>query len=341
MENCGRGITWVNTTTNTFTGGFANFYHAFSAQEGLAGGDPNNGYWEIELTHDGGNTWSRVPSANIPAPADTEYGISAGYSATGNHIWFVSNKGRCYRSVNGGNNWTVTDLTGKWVQPRACFTDSLRGVIWERAPYFKKSSGTLPYNTYFMTNDGGLSWTLKSLPQNYAIQSFSRVPGVDGGMIVAAYDSSQHDYTTVLFTSDFFTTTRVVQTELSSEGESTFLSSKSGWLSGRNRQNDNIYKFTGDLIAGTSGPYGDKEQFQVYPNPSSSEAILKLPGFVNGSACTIKVLDITGKELDRIIVTSVSPYIHLNASNYPDGIYLIQLIRNDATLAVSRWAILH
>ncbi len=71
------GLSWTNKTTTQFVGSWANFYHAISADTGVAGGDPNGGYWDICLTYDGGNTWSRVPSANIPTPLANEYGSSS------------------------------------------------------------------------------------------------------------------------------------------------------------------------------------------------------------------------------------------------------------------------
>ena len=62
------GSTWLKKTTTQFTapGAFCDFYHAFDANEGLAVGDPTQGYYEIQRTIDGGDTWSRVGSDLIP-----------------------------------------------------------------------------------------------------------------------------------------------------------------------------------------------------------------------------------------------------------------------------------
>ena len=43
------GSTWSGLTTTQFVGGFADFYHAFSADTGVAMGDPTEGYFEIQL----------------------------------------------------------------------------------------------------------------------------------------------------------------------------------------------------------------------------------------------------------------------------------------------------
>ena len=195
------GLSWTNKTTTQFVGSWANFYHAISADTGVAGGDPNGGYWDICLTYDGGNTWSRVPSANIPTPLANEYGSSSAYSAVGNYIWFASNKGRCYRSVNKGLNWTFAQVTGTGNNYNVCFVDNLRGVFWQPVPVFKKSPAS--YNNYFVTTDGGITWTQQSLATRYSIRDFSRVPGVSGGMLVAAYDNGGYTSTSVLYTPDF------------------------------------------------------------------------------------------------------------------------------------------
>ena len=202
------GYSWVNTTVNQFVGGFANWCHIFSADTIIAGGDPNNGYWEIQISNDAGATWTRVPSSNIPARLTGEYGTTSGFSAIGNNIWFSSNRGRCFRSTDKGLTWSVKQIPGTWVQPLVCFTDNLRGVFWEFLPIFKKSPAT--YNNYYSTIDGGLTWSQKSLPQQYAIKRFIQIPGAEGSMLVSVFDSSNNVLASVLCTPDFFNSISLV-----------------------------------------------------------------------------------------------------------------------------------
>ena len=332
------GSSWINMATTVFIGGFANFYHAFSADTGIAGGDPNNGYWELQRTYDGGNSWSRVPSSNIPVPLTNEYGLAHGFCAIGNSIWFVTTKGRCYRSVNQGLNWTVKQLPGTWVQPHVCFIDSLRGVAWDPNPYLK----TQPtYNNYFLTTDGGLSWTQQSLAQNYAIQNFSRIPGVNGGMLISVIDSNNENLTTVLYTPDFLNTLAIIQTKIISSGQCNFLDNKTGWLAGDGFHNSSIYKFTGNLPVCVSETLEGKPQLQVCPNPSFAEAILKVPAAFNGTNGIIRILDITGKETYQKVITKSSSYNQLDAAKFINGIYIIQLITDDGASAVCRWVVCH
>ena len=333
------GLSWINKTITEYTGGWANFYHAISADTGVAGGDPNGGYWEIYLTANGGNSWSRVSSSNIPPILVGEYGSSSAFSAIGNYVWFVSNKGRCYRSINKGLNWTFAQVTGTGNNYNVCFVDSLRGVFWQPYPVVKSNSTS--YNTYFVTNDGGLTWTQQSLAARYYIRNFSRVPGVNGGMIISAYDNGGPTTTDILYTPDFFNTLTIIQTGLSSDGESCFYNNHSGWLSGDGNYNTSIYKFTGNLPVGVQKITGELSQMRVYPNPSSAEAILKVSSTSSASSGTIRIFDITGKEMETRNFLSSVPYIQLNAGNYSNGIYIIQMTGDDGVSSVCRWTVCH
>ena len=332
------GSSWVNTTVNQFVGGFANWCHIFSADTIIAGGDPNKGYWEIQISNDAGNSWTRVPSSNIPERLAGEFGIITGYSAIGNNIWFSSNKGRCFFSTDKGLSWSVKQLPGTWVQPLVCFTDKLRGVFWEFLPVVKISPAT--YNNYYTTVDGGLTWSQRSLPQQYAIKRFIQIPGSEGSMLVSVFDSSNNASASVLYTPDFFNSISVVQTRLNSAGEGNFYNSRHGWLAGDGNHSSSIYKFTGSLPIGVRETDGNQPRLQVFPNPSSAETIVKIP-LVMSSDRTMRILDITGKEMElRKIPTSAS-YLQLDAGRYSNGIYIIQMTSDGGTSAVCRWTVCH
>ena len=333
------GFSWIMKTTTQYVGSWVNFYHAISADTGVAVGDPNGGYWDICLTNDGGNTWTRVPSSNIPANYGGEYGNTSCFSAVGNYIWFTSNQGRCYRSINKGLNWTFAQVTGIGNSYNVCFVDALRGVFWQPYPVVKSNSTS--YNTYFVTTDGGLTWTQQSLASRYSIRNFSRVPGVKGGMVISAYNNGGPTTTAVLYTPDFFNTFTIIQTGLSSTGESDFYNNKSGWLAGDGNYNSSLYKFTSSLPVGIQETSGDIPQMKVYPNPSSAEAILKVSASVRGTSGILRILDITGKEKDQRVITNSSPYIQIDASKYTNGIYIIQITSDGGASDVCRWVVFH
>jgi hypothetical protein len=333
------GFSWIMKTTTQYVGSWVNFYYAISADTGVAVGDPNGGYWDICLTNDGGNTWTRVPASNIPANYVGEYGNTSCFSAVGNYIWFTSNQGRCYRSINKGLNWTMAQVTGIGNSYNVCFVDSLRGVFWQPVPIAKKKPAS--YNTYFMTTDGGLTWTQQSLATRYSIRNFSRVPGVNGGMVVSAYDAGGGVSTTVLYTPDFFNTLSVVQTGILSTGESDFYNNRSGWLAGDGNYTSSIYKFTSNLPVGIQETTGEIPQIMVYPNPSSAEAIIQVPANFIQKDLILRICDIRGKIIENSVVTAASNYIQLNAEKYSDGIYIIQMTGDDGVSAVCRWTVCH
>ena len=102
------GSIWTKKSTTQFNGSWADFIHLFSQNNCLVLGDPVNGYFDIQISQDGGDTWTRVPQANIPAKLPVESGIGGiSYSAIGNTICFATSAGRCFKSVDGGNNWTA------------------------------------------------------------------------------------------------------------------------------------------------------------------------------------------------------------------------------------------
>ena len=336
------GMTWTKKTTTQFIGGFANFYHAFTADSGIAGGDPNLGYFEIQLTADGGNSWTRVPSANLPAPLTGEYGASqSGSSSIGNHVWFATNKGRCYHSSNRGLNWTVSQVTSGGIQYSVCFIDSLRGVFWQPTPAFKKSLMAL--TDYYITTDGGLTWTMHSLASNYHIRNFCSVPGINGGILVCAYDSDHNNTTTVLFSPNFFTSLRVIQTNLLSDGFSSFTGATSGWLSGVGLQTANMFRFTGNLMTftGVTDASINNTSLIINPNPSSSEAVLCIPAAFLQKSLNLEICDITGKIVGTQSISSSSEYFKLDPSGFSNGIYIIHLTADGGMSGICRWVICH
>jgi hypothetical protein len=335
------GSTWTKKTTTQFVGGWPNFYHSFSADTGIAGGDPNNGYWEIQRTNDGGNTWSRVPSANIPASLSGEYGTSSSYSASGNYIWFASGRGRCYRSTDKGLNWTVRQVASTGNNYDVCFVDSLHGVFWQPYPVAKKSVSA--YNTFFRSTDGGLTWSPRSLDSNYRLRDFCSVPGTNGGLLISAYDMSRSGELTVLYTPDFLNTFSVIDTGLLSDGYMSFRSSTAGWLSGFGTMHLDIFKFRGNLdpFMGVRETSRNGLKVNVCPNPSSDKATLQVLTTKIQTAMTLKVTDAEGRELENRRITSGSNLIRLNATKYANGVYLISLTLDNGESAVCRWVVCH
>ncbi|MEI6433849.1 MAG: T9SS type A sorting domain-containing protein [Bacteroidota bacterium] len=166
------GTTWVKKGGVFNASSFADVIHFFNDNEGFAMGDPVGGYFEIYTTTDGGETWTRVPQANISAPTTGEYGITGNYSAVGNNAWFGTNLGRIFRSVDKGLHWTAV-LTpfgnAQVVQPE--FADALHGICY-------RSYLDLGLELIIdVTSDGGVTWTEVNVTGDMYARYFSYIPG--------------------------------------------------------------------------------------------------------------------------------------------------------------------
>ena len=99
-----------------------------------------------------------------------EYGIIGYYSAVGDIVWFGTNKGRVFKSIDNGHNWTVSQVTGwtaKYVQP--FFRDAMNGIVQD------KSNGTT--GAMMKTTDGGATWSAITTTGQVFTNDMAYVPG--------------------------------------------------------------------------------------------------------------------------------------------------------------------
>lgn len=149
---------------------FANLIHFFDAQNGVVVGDPDNlGYFEIYITSNGGNNWTRVPQANLPASVPNEFGVNVFYDTHGDNIWFLTaGQGRrLLRSNNRGVSWTATDMNSQLnlsdVYYNVAIGDNMNAIVY-------KINSNVP--TLYATADGGATFspvTTSGLPNANSI----------------------------------------------------------------------------------------------------------------------------------------------------------------------------
>ena len=183
------GISWSeDSLAFTTPGGFADFIHFFDGNNGVAVGDPTNGYFEIYTTSNGGNSWSRVPQANIPPKLNTEFGLIWNFSAAGSSCWFSTanaqtgpstwlGTGRYYRSTDRGLTWSVHVYPGAspGYVPILGFQDDDVGL------------GTGGWGELSRTTDGGLTWTRIFSPSHFGfLWQIQYVPGTSGMYVGSA-----------------------------------------------------------------------------------------------------------------------------------------------------------
>ncbi len=331
------GTTWAKKTTSEFNGSWGDFIHLFSNDTLIALADPTNGYFNIQLSNDGGDTWSRVPQSNIPPILPGEMGCAGkSFSVIGNTIWFPSYKGRCFKSIDRGLHWTVSDVNsaGGFQYGNVCFSDQLHGI-------FSLTSSPYLFNySYYKTDDGGITWNPISILQNTSNSVISRIDGIIGGFVLATRFGSSLGKSYIYYTDDFFSTMTLLDSVTNSNNKIFFKDASTGWLGGSNLPDSSIFKFTGVLTSTGFSP-GESVHIKITPNPSNTTALLTLPTKVINDSKTVKVFNVSGNLIANFSISPKVSNIELNASEYPDGLYIIRVISNRSTVMNARWMIMH
>jgi len=168
------GTTWTQQTTATFSASasFPDCIWFWDANTGYCFGDPigTPASFEIYTTANGGTTWTAVPAANKPAPLTGEFGIVGYQSIVGNTVWFGTNLGRIYKSIDQGLHWTVAScppLANIYIEP--FFKNANFGLVMDKG---STTSGFLA-----MTTDGGATFTARNNTGNTFTNDMAYVPG--------------------------------------------------------------------------------------------------------------------------------------------------------------------
>ncbi len=180
------GQNWVQQGAGAIytsaTESFPNSINFWNDSNGCVIGDPLtiNGkkYFEIYTTSNGGTTWTLADTNNLRAVNTNEANQITHVTTVGDTIWFDSNFGRVFRSVNRGLNWTVsnTNLINFEGIIDIAFYNHLSGI----ARYY---NDTLAQNTIVETSDGGSTWTSFALNDTIFGGDLKAVPGVDSMLV--------------------------------------------------------------------------------------------------------------------------------------------------------------
>ncbi len=331
------GATWAKKTTTEFNGSWGDFVHLFGNDTLIAVGDPVNGYFDIQLSNNGGDTWSRVPQSNIPPILSGEQGCGGkSFSVIGNTIWFPSYKGRCFKSIDRGLNWTVSDVNsaGGFQNGNVCFSDQLHGIF-----YLTSSPYLLNYS-YYKTDDGGTTWSPISILQNTSNSVISRIDGINGGFVLATSFGYSLGKSYIYYTDDFFNTMTLLDSVTNSNNKIFFKDAGTGWLGGSNLPDSSIFKFGGVL---TSTEFSPREtlRINITPNPSNNKTLLTLPSKLTNESKVLKVFSVSGSLMCDYRISPKVNKIELDASEYPDGVYFVQVTSNRGSVMNARWVVMH
>lgn len=318
------GVTWTKQPTalfNTGTDSFTNLVHFFDANNGVCQGDPAGGYFEIYTTTNGGANWVRVPSANIPTPLDGEYGYTHNYETFGDIIWCGTNKGRIYKSIDKGLNWTVSqspisDFGSATVSGNYAMKNASEGIFissdWQ----------------FFRTVDGAVNWT-SEFPGGEYYRNFDLafVPGT-----VDTYVSTGLDIDEIgrgsSYTIDggltWIDINNIDDLPVDGGGALEFFDCTHGLASGFTTSSTvggmwyNLYDYcelnsTKDFTASL---------FTASPNPTSGN--LEIAG---QNIANVAVYDILGKQVSNANFGSLNT-ANINMTSLNSGIYMVKVTNN-------------
>ncbi len=324
------GATWVNQPTalfNTAGESFPDFVTFWDANEGLAVGDPAGGYLEIYRTLNGGTNWTRTSSATIPPILAGEFAITDQFQVIGNTVWFSTNKGRIYKSIDKGANWTVTQtLIDTFLAPgkRFIFSTATNGLLKDDA------------GTFYQTNDGGLTYTDLFPSGTLRIGNICAVPGlpnvylINGNDLDFAQAGSSYtcdgglNWTNINVLGDTFA---VLPDEME------FFSPSNGIAGGLNVDAlvGGVFKYVGTQLSNCNlaiTQFSSDKLFTLSPNPTSDKLTL-----TGENINQVQITDILGKVVLNNTYATLSN-IDLNIAEFNAGIYLVKVTNNEGKSSV-------
>jgi photosystem II stability/assembly factor-like uncharacterized protein len=161
------GATWTLQFKNDDPKAFLDAMSFWDANNGIVFGDSVDGKLYILLTDNGGRTWTRVPTVNLPPALENEGAFAASGTNIAvfgkTHAWIGTGAGakaRVLRTTDRGRSWQVADTPLAAAQSAGIFSiafrDEKHGVV-VGGDYRKESEAV---DNLAMTDDGGITWKL-------------------------------------------------------------------------------------------------------------------------------------------------------------------------------------
>lgn len=317
------GTIWTTQLDSAFTAGFfLNSIYFFTPDSGVAMGDPRHGYFEIYTTVNGGATWTNVPQADIPAPLAGEAGVSHGYSAVGDKIWFNTNTdGRIFYSADRGYHWSVSTVSPGWFYAGVAFSDLNNGVAW-------RDNNSNVVSDVYTSSDGAGTWIQQTFTPSIRLNQVSEIKNLPGTFLFTAESPARLYATTDNFTSYFLIDGAHSFANTPYWSGIKMFDAGLGWAADVPYSDSAVYKLQ-NLFSGISEPgdAGNINSFTLFPNPVTSGAALTSFSLEKNSPVLITLSDMTGKIISRQSKAGVRGENALvyGFSNVSAGMYVLRL----------------
>ena len=320
------GATWVPLDSNnifmTTNLSFPNFTYFWNATHGVSMGDPASGYYEIYTTVDSGTTWTRVPSANIPQPTSGEYGLVDCYDVIDSTMWAGTNKGRMFKSVDGGQNWTVAHVGNIDAGVKVAFRDLNNGLC-------QKSNGaTTPVYTLYKSTDGGTSWNVITPSGTMFKSDLIAIPGNNTFMSSGASSAGRgSSYSNDDGLSWYTIDTGASAVDGNGYTSLDFINTTIGWGGGftQNAITGGISRWVGGVVATSAVPVA-LPALGVNPNPSNDIVRLQMM-LEKKSSVAIRITDAIGRTVYSVDERAMSGQLNhvVRVQDWKAGIYFVSL----------------
>ena len=319
------GVTWLQSNVGLIfnDASFPNFVHFKDASNGIAGGDFNDGYFEIYTTTNGGASWTRTPESNLPAfITGGGYGWFDGYAAVGNNIWFGTNLGEIYKSTDFGNTWTINTMSPEQetVYEIAFNDDGLHGLS-----HVRNNTST----KLFTTENGGVTWlqiATNTIPQ----WKQSRICSIPGTNTFVSTSTNSGSTGGSSFTNDNGVTWTNIEST-NSKAACRFLNSTTGWAGGFFNDDPlyaisgGIFKWDNSIVLSTASNYLSDDAFKLYPTPANSNLIIETNETIYGKAATISIYSTDGRMVYNESTPSLKSKELIDINSIADGCYILKI----------------
>lgn len=335
------GINWEHTNPGDLfnENSIPRFVHFKDKNHGITVGDPNGGYFEIYLTNNKGKKWKRVAEHKIPAPLQGEGAWISGYAVVGNTIWFGTDKGRMYKSIDFGQSWSVTmvePIPGTLIHEIAFLDDGLTGVAHLRHP---ATFRTFVYSTL----DGGLTWINYFQPANWKNSRLTAVPGTNAFVSTSVSQTQAFTGSSVSYDAGK-TWTHIDQT--GSKAACRFYDANTGYAGGLH--------VSGHPVFGTRGIFKSQIVFEmpasqpaarnkqifnqpekksstgtltVYPTPANNMITIELPRTFQKATSVIEIISSGGTVVNTRTLKAAT-FVQMDVSRLAPGVYTVRVRHN-------------
>lgn len=301
--------------------------HFFNSNEGIGFGSPGTGNSVIDSlcifhTLDGGNTWIRIPPAQLPDPEPGEgvwvYGNNR-YASSGDTLWFCTRARRVFRTTDKGITWQafsagIGSTTGSYPGLASiAFKNHMEGIVTTYSP--SKAA---------RTSDGGETWTTINIPASPNAGNISFIQGSNASYIIhrGLLTTTQGVF---LITNDGGDSWITINLNPATPAIS-FLSSTVGFGGGKinSAMDGGMYKWIGDWTTGIVS-VSDHAVTRIFPNPTNDH--INISGLDPAKIHSTEIFSING----ALVAKPENITGGIDVSQLKPGIYLLRISHDNGT----------